>query len=118
MLLATCCESEQHPQRRGWQARVVELLGQGVRPCVPQQTVRLAEGVGMTFSFVPPGSFLMGSRVGGGRRDVSELVVHDADLALPDGGRTGGRQPTPVDQHRKPAAAFTRFRCRPGTRTF
>src|SRR5262249_26033532 len=35
--------------------------GQGVRPCVPQRTVVLGEGVEMTFSFIPPGSFLMGS---------------------------------------------------------
>ena len=35
-LLATCCEPDAHPGRAGWQARVVELLGDGVRPCVPQ----------------------------------------------------------------------------------
>src|SRR5256714_9023631 len=60
-LLATCCEPDQHPERAAWQARVVELLGQGVQPCVPQRTVVLAEGVEMTFSFIPPGDFLMGS---------------------------------------------------------
>jgi uncharacterized protein (TIGR02996 family) len=38
-LLATCCERERHPKRAAWQARVVELFGQGVRPCVPQRAV-------------------------------------------------------------------------------
>ena len=51
-LLASCCEPDRHPRRQAWQARVVELLGQGVRPCLPQTTVRLAEGVAMTFSFI------------------------------------------------------------------
>jgi formylglycine-generating enzyme required for sulfatase activity len=57
----TCCEPDLHPERAAWQARIVELLGQGVRPCVPQRTVDLGLGVLMTFSFVPPGSFLRGS---------------------------------------------------------
>ena len=60
-LLATCCEPDQHPGRRQWQVRIVELLTQGVRPCVPQRTVALGKGVEMTFCFVPPGSFLMGT---------------------------------------------------------
>jgi uncharacterized protein (TIGR02996 family) len=60
-LLATCCEPDGHPERAAWQARIVELLAEGVRPCVPQRTVDLGGGVAMTFSFVPPGSFLMGS---------------------------------------------------------
>jgi uncharacterized protein (TIGR02996 family) len=60
-LLATRCDPDQHPDRRQWQTRIVELLTQGVRPCVPQRTVVLGKGVEMTFSFVPPGSFLMGS---------------------------------------------------------
>src|SRR4051812_33393600 len=59
-LLATCCEPDRHPERAAWQARIVELLGQGVSPCVPQQTVELTEGVEMTFSFIPPGNFLAG----------------------------------------------------------
>src|SRR5437660_9681442 len=71
-LLGTCCEPERHPERAVWQARVVELIGEGVRPCVPQKRVVLGEGVEMTFNFIPPGSFLMGSpeeeygRVGNG----------------------------------------------------
>jgi uncharacterized protein (TIGR02996 family) len=45
-LLATCCEPAKYPERDGWQTRIVELLGQGVRPCVPERTVGLGDGVG------------------------------------------------------------------------
>jgi uncharacterized protein (TIGR02996 family) len=71
-LLGTCCEPEKHPERAAWQTRMVELLGQGVRPCVPQKEVTLAEGVEMVFSFIPPGSFLMGSPAGEGPLPDSE----------------------------------------------
>jgi uncharacterized protein (TIGR02996 family) len=60
-LLATCCEPEQHPERAQWQSRVVELIGEGVRPCVPRKTLLLPGDVPMTFSFIPPGKFRMGS---------------------------------------------------------
>jgi uncharacterized protein (TIGR02996 family) len=60
-LLATGCEPDRHPQRSAWQTRLVALLAEGVRPCVPGRSVRLGEGVEMTFSFIPPGTFLMGS---------------------------------------------------------
>jgi uncharacterized protein (TIGR02996 family) len=60
-LLATCCAPGAHPERQDQQRRLVQLLAAGVRPCVPQQTVQLAQGVTMTFSLVPPGAFLMGS---------------------------------------------------------
>jgi uncharacterized protein (TIGR02996 family) len=60
-LIATCCEPDQHPQRQDWQARVVQLLAEGVRPSVPQQTIQLAKGVQMTFAWIGPGRFLMGS---------------------------------------------------------
>ena len=59
-LLATCCEAEKHPERAEWQARVVELLVTGVRPCVPQRTLELPGGVPLVGSFIPPGTFLMG----------------------------------------------------------
>src|SRR5262249_38150487 len=51
------------PERAGWQSRIVELLGQGVHPRVPRQTVFLGKRprVPMTFSWIPPGTFLMGS---------------------------------------------------------
>ncbi len=60
-LLATCCDPDTHPERVRQQARIVELLAGGVRPCLPRRTVALAEGVDMTFAWIPPGSFLMGS---------------------------------------------------------
>src|SRR5580693_8727365 len=61
LLLATCREPEKHPERTGWQARLVELLAHGLRPCVPHRTVPLGDGVDMGFHLVPPGTFLMGS---------------------------------------------------------
>jgi len=60
-LVTTCCEPDEHPERVRQQARVVELLTAGVRPCVPRRTVVLAENVDMTFAWIPPGTFLMGS---------------------------------------------------------
>lgn len=60
-LLDTCCVPNNHPQRSEWQARVVELLGQGVRPCVPQRTVGIGKEIRMTFAWIHPGTFLMGS---------------------------------------------------------
>ncbi len=60
-LLATCCEPDEHPERVEWHSRVITLLDEGVRPCVPQRKLVLDSGVEMTFSFIPPGSFLMGS---------------------------------------------------------
>jgi uncharacterized protein (TIGR02996 family) len=59
-LLATCCEPA-HPARADWQSRMVELLAEGVHPCVPRRTVTLGKDVEMTFSWIPPGEFLMGS---------------------------------------------------------
>jgi uncharacterized protein (TIGR02996 family) len=58
-LLATCCEPDRHPGRRKWQARIVELLAEGLRPCVPQRVV--GTKVPLTFAWIPPGTFLMGS---------------------------------------------------------
>ncbi len=54
-------EPARYPERARWQARVVDLLGQGVRPCLPQRTIRRADGVQIAFHFIPPGTFLMGS---------------------------------------------------------
>jgi uncharacterized protein (TIGR02996 family) len=93
-LLATCCEPDLHPERAVWQARVVELVGQGVRSCVPQKTVRLGEGVEMTFNFIPPGSFLMGSPPGPGTGGIPD---HDGVLIQappPRPGSEPGHEPT------------------------
>ena len=62
-LLATCCEPDAHPERADWQHRAVELLGAGVRPCVPQHALTLPGGVPLTGAFVPPGTFRMGGPV-------------------------------------------------------
>jgi len=72
-LLATCTTPEL-PQRTGWHARLVELLGQGVQPCLPQRTTLLpGGGATITFSFIPPGVFLMGSPFGEEERDDEEI---------------------------------------------
>lgn len=44
-LLATCCDPDAHPGRTEWQARLVNLLRAGVRPCVPQQSIPSATGL-------------------------------------------------------------------------
>jgi uncharacterized protein (TIGR02996 family) len=80
-LLATCCDPDRHPERVAQQARLVELLSQGVRPAWPQRTVVLGQGVEMTFSWIPPGTFLMGSptnepeREGNGVADETQHKV-------------------------------------------
>jgi uncharacterized protein (TIGR02996 family) len=71
-LLATCCDPDAHPDRGEQQARLVELLAAGVRPCVPRRTVMLAEGAVLTFAWVPPGTFLMGSPPGEQQRSDNE----------------------------------------------
>jgi uncharacterized protein (TIGR02996 family) len=85
-LIATCFEAGEHPERAGQQARIVELLGQGVRPCVPQRTVTLTVGVEMTFSFIPPGCFLMGSPTSEEDRFGNETLHR---VALASGFRLG-----------------------------
>jgi uncharacterized protein (TIGR02996 family) len=79
-LLATCCEPEKHPERAVWQARIVALLAEGVKPCVPQRKVLLDKGVEMTFSFIPPGSFLMGSPPEESKRHYLERPRHRVTL--------------------------------------
>jgi uncharacterized protein (TIGR02996 family) len=74
-LLATCCEPDAHPERTEWHRRAVELLGAGVRPCVPQHALELPGGVPLVSSFVPPGSFLMG-----GTEYDNEKPVHRVTL--------------------------------------
>jgi uncharacterized protein (TIGR02996 family) len=75
MMIDTCCEPDQHPERAAWQARIVELIDQGVKPCVPQHTLMLPGGVPLVGNFIPPGSFLMGGEV-----DEVEQPVHEVEL--------------------------------------
>lgn len=75
-MLATCCEPDAHSERAAWQGRMTELLVAGVRPCVPQETLTLPGGVPMTFSFIPPGAFLMGSDAG----ELEEMPRHRAEV--------------------------------------
>ncbi len=79
-LLATCCDPESHPERVRQQARIVELLSAGVRPCLPCQTIALAEGVEMTFAWIAPGTFLMGSPPEEPQRDEDE-TLHEVTLS-------------------------------------
>ncbi|MGH7169154.1 MAG: SUMF1/EgtB/PvdO family nonheme iron enzyme [Gemmataceae bacterium] len=82
-LAATCCEHAKHPERVQQQARVVELLAAGVLPCLPRRTVALAEGVDMTFAWIPPGTFLMGSPPKEPERGGDNETPHF--VTLPDG---------------------------------
>jgi uncharacterized protein (TIGR02996 family) len=79
-LLATCCEPETFPQRASGQARLVQLLAGGVNPSVPRQSVILGEGIEMTFTWIPPGSFLMGSPPDEAERGEGE-TRHQVTLA-------------------------------------
>jgi uncharacterized protein (TIGR02996 family) len=71
-LLATCCQPAAHPQRDAWQARLVELLAAGVRPCVPSRRVELGGGVDLLLAWLPPGTFLMGSPAKEVQRNADE----------------------------------------------
>jgi uncharacterized protein (TIGR02996 family) len=79
-LLATCCEPDAHPERADWQRRAVELLGAGVRPCVPQHTLTLPGGVPLVGSFVAPGSFLMGGTEYDDEKPVHRRTLTDGFL--------------------------------------
>jgi uncharacterized protein (TIGR02996 family) len=79
-LLATCCDPDNHPERVRQQARLVELLAAGVRPCLPRRTVALAKGVDMTFAWIAPGTFLMGSPSEEPERWDNE-TLHEVTLA-------------------------------------
>jgi uncharacterized protein (TIGR02996 family) len=74
-LIRTCCEPDQHPERAAWQARIVELIDQGVTPCVPQHTLMLPGGVPLVGNFIPPGSFLMGSEETEDENPVHKVTI-------------------------------------------
>jgi uncharacterized protein (TIGR02996 family) len=75
-LLATCLAPELHPERSIRQERMVELLTAGISPCVPQRTIRLTSTLEMKFSWIPPGTFLMGSLLDEPGRDPDEGPQH------------------------------------------
>jgi uncharacterized protein (TIGR02996 family) len=74
-LLATCCKPNGHPERALWHRRVVKLLDAGVAPCVPQHTLMLPGGVPLVGAFIPPGSFLMGSKVYDTEKPIHRVSV-------------------------------------------
>jgi uncharacterized protein (TIGR02996 family) len=71
-LRASCCQPDRHPERAEQQARLIALLAEGVRPCVPRQKVALGAGLEMEFVWIPPGTFLMGSPPGEAKRQDDE----------------------------------------------
>ncbi len=77
-LLSTSREPDAHQERKAWQSRIVALIGEGVQPCVPQKAMILPGGVPLTFAFIPPGSFRMGSDHPEGHSD--EKPVHTVTL--------------------------------------
>ncbi len=60
-LLRTCTAAREMKARKQFHTRMMELMRAGVQPCIPQRTLDLPGGVELTMSFIPPGSFLMGS---------------------------------------------------------
>ncbi len=60
-MLSTCTEPSAHPDREVWHSRMMELLRAGVSPCTPYYNFELPGGVPISFAFIPPGSFQMGS---------------------------------------------------------
>src|SRR5262249_40014205 len=47
--------------RPRWEKRSQQLLAAGVRPVVPERTLRLSARVKLRLALIPPGVFLMGS---------------------------------------------------------
>src|SRR4051812_18635105 len=66
-----------HPQRLGREERLCTLLGSGLRPCVPG----LTNSLGMAFSLVPPGTFLMGSPEDEVGRTIDEGPQHEVEIS-------------------------------------
>ena len=60
-LLRTCADPDAFPERPQLHARMMELMRAGARPCIPERSVTLPGGVELRLSFIPPGSFLIGS---------------------------------------------------------
>jgi len=78
LLAIRCIQRTPRRMRDECQSRIVELIAAGVSPCVPQKTIQLPGDVPMTFSFIPPGSFLMGGM--GRNANYNEKPVHKVTL--------------------------------------
>jgi formylglycine-generating enzyme len=78
-LLRTCTATRETKARKQLHARMMELMRSGVQPCVPQKTLALPGGVKLKMSFIPPGTFLMGSprseKGRNGRHELRHLVT-------------------------------------------
>jgi uncharacterized protein (TIGR02996 family) len=61
------------------EGRVRELLGAGVKPCVPT----LQNSIGMRLALVPPASFLMGSPEDEAERGDDEGPRHEVEISRP-----------------------------------
>jgi uncharacterized protein (TIGR02996 family) len=59
-LIRTCLEPDEHPERAGWQTRVVQLIDSGVSVSVPRLRLPLPGGAAFEGVFIPSGSFRMG----------------------------------------------------------
>src|ERR1700722_15432658 len=71
-LLATCCEPDKHPERLAWQTRIVELIAEGIQPCIAQRTLELPGGVNLTFGFISDGRDRLRLREAGSQGYASE----------------------------------------------
>jgi uncharacterized protein (TIGR02996 family) len=76
------------------QARLVGLLDEGVRPCMPAVT----NAAGMTFVLIPPGTFWMGSPDTEEGRYADESPLHEVAITRPF---YLGVHPVTQDQYRR-----------------
>jgi uncharacterized protein (TIGR02996 family) len=71
-LVWTATRAVEVPDRERIADRMSELLGQGVEPIGPYRELQLAPGIALTFAWVLPGTFLMGSPPGEEGREPYE----------------------------------------------
>src|SRR5262249_5553518 len=70
---------EQTDERTRMQTQLAELLNAGVRPVVPE----LVNSIGMRFSLIPPGVYLMGSPEDEEERWDKEGPQHEVEISRP-----------------------------------
>ena len=71
-LLRTCTDPDAFPEHPQLHARMMELMRGGAQPCIPERTITLPGGVELRLSFIPPGSFPMGSPKSEDQRNSNE----------------------------------------------